>query len=253
MKSIAIGVIACGLANTGLLQAPSKASPDKDPGVEVATVKLSNPDETGELFTIRGRHVLTINTPVLDLIRFAFGLNPSQIIGAPEWLAKERFDIDAVPSAEGIPNNAQMWMMVRRILADRFHLKYEFVQKELPAFALVKDGRDVRLKRSSRGPDDPVDFYGSHGELTVNNATMNDFAVGLSRGLVSRPVVDQTGLEGRYDFTLKWSAEYNVASDPDAPPGLFTALEEQLGLALKPTHAEIKVLRIDHIERPSEN
>lgn len=253
MTRMVVGVVAICLVSGGVQQANSQIAPDKDLGVEVATVKPSSPDETGELFTIRGRHVLAINTPTLDLIRFAFGLHPSQITGAPEWLGKERFDIDAVPSAEGIPNNAQMWMMIRRILAERFHLKYEFVQKELPAFALVKVGKDSPLKRSIRRAEDPVDFYGSHGELTVNNATMNDFAVGLSRGLVSRPVVDQTGIQGRYDFTLKWSAETSIVSDPDAPPGMFTALEEQLGLALRPTHAEIKVLRIDHIEHPSGN
>lgn len=227
--------------------------PDKDPGVEVSTIKLSSPDETGELFAIRGRHVVTIGTPALDLIKFASGLNPHQIVGAPEWLAKDRFDVDAVPSVEGIPNNAQMWMMVRRILADRFQLKYEFVQKDMPAFALVKAGRDTHLKISSRSSDDPVDMYGSNGELTVNNATMNDFALGLSRGFASRPVVNQTGIEGRYDFKLKWSFESSATSDPDVSPGFFTALQDQLGLSLKPTHAEIKVLRIDHIDHPSAN
>src|SRR5215469_4757492 len=116
MMSTVLAVVAGCLVHSGLSQAPSKIGHDKDPGVEVATIKPSSPSETGELFTIRGRHVLAINAPAIDLIKFAFGLHPSQIIDAPEWLAKERFDIDAVPSAEGALNNDQMWMMVRRIL-----------------------------------------------------------------------------------------------------------------------------------------
>lgn len=251
MKRLLIGIVVSGLLSVTNV-APAQTARDKDPGVEVATVKPSNPEETDELCTIRGRHILTINTPAFDLIKFAFGLHPSQIVGAPEWLEKEKFDIDAVPSIDGTLNNAQMWMMVRRILADRFHLKYEFVEKNLPAYALVKTGKDLGLKQSLRRPEDPWDFYGSHGELTINNATMNNFAEGLSKGTVDKPVVDQTGIEGRYDFTLKWSA-LNATNDPNAPPGIFTALQEQLGLALKPTHAKIKVLRIDHIERPGEN
>jgi len=251
MKRLFVGFIVSGLIS-GADIAPSQMAPDKDPGVEVATIKPSNPEQTGELCTIRGRHVLTINTPVFDLIRFAFGLHPSQIIGAPEWLSKERFDIDAVPSIDGTLNNAQMWMMVRRILADRFHLTYEFVEKNLPAYALVKAGKGTGLKQSLRRPEDPWDFYGPGGELTVNNATMNNLAEGLSRGMVDKPVVDRTGIEGRYDFTLRWSG-LNAVNDPNAPPGIFTALQEQLGLALKPTHVEIKVLRIDRIERPGDN
>ena len=251
MKRLLVGIVVSGLLG-GAGMAPSQTAQDKDPGVEVATVKPSNPDQTGELCTIRGRHILTINTPTIDLIRFAFGLHPSQIIGAPEWLSKERFDIDAVPSTDGELNNAQMWMMVRRILADRFHLKYELFEKNLPVYALVKVGKDSGMKKSLRRSEEPWDFYGGNGELTVNNVTMIQFAEGLSRGLVDKPVVDQSGIEGRYDFTLRWSA-LNAANDPNAPPGIFTALQEQLGLALKPTHAKIKVLRIDHIERPSDN
>jgi len=251
MKKLLAGiVVSCLVSGAGL--ASSQTTQDKDPGVEVATVKPSNPDETGELCTIRGRHILTINTPALDLIRFAFGLHPSQIIGAPEWLSKEKFDIDAVPASDSVLKNEQMWMMIRRILADRFRLKYEFVEKNLPAYALVKAGKDLALKKSLRRPEDPWDFYGPSGELNVNNATMKNFAEGLSRGMVDKPVVDQTGIEGRYDFVLKWSG-LNAVNDPNVPPGIFTALQEQVGLALKPTHADIKVLRIDHVEHPGDN
>jgi uncharacterized protein (TIGR03435 family) len=70
---------------------------------------------------------------------------------------------------------------------------------------------------------------------------------------VERPVVDQTGIAGRFDFTLKWEPNETQNSDPNAPPGLFTAIEEQLGLKLEATKAPVDVIVIDHVERPSAN
>ncbi len=70
---------------------------------------------------------------------------------------------------------------------------------------------------------------------------------------VDRPIVDQTGLKGRYDFQLKWLTDDSHAMDPDAPPGLFTAIQEQMGLKLEPVKAPANVLAIDKVERPGEN
>jgi uncharacterized protein (TIGR03435 family) len=70
---------------------------------------------------------------------------------------------------------------------------------------------------------------------------------------VDRPIVDQTGLKGRYDFQLKWLTGENHANDQDAPPGIFTAIQEQLGLKLEPLKAPADVLVVDGAERPSAN
>jgi len=70
---------------------------------------------------------------------------------------------------------------------------------------------------------------------------------------LERPVVDQTGLADRYDFTLKWTPDGAPADDPNAPPGIFVAIEEQLGLKLEAAKVPVDVLVIDHVERPSEN
>jgi uncharacterized protein (TIGR03435 family) len=114
-------------------------------------------------------------------------------------------------------------------------------------------GGELHMKKTDRMQGQPVDIYGSHGELNVRNATMKDFATGLSRGLVARPVVDQTGLAGRYDFVLKWTTDGVVAPDPSAPPDLFAAMPEEIGLKLKATRADFPVLRIEAATQPSEN
>jgi uncharacterized protein (TIGR03435 family) len=107
-------------------------------------------------------------------------------------------------------------------------------------------------------------FFRGLGVLPASNATMQDFAGLLQSAVLDRPVVDQTGLTGRWDFTLSWTPDESqfvgmgikvpAPSDkPDAPPGLFTAIQEQLGLKLDSIKAPVDVLVIDHVEKPSAN
>ena len=107
----------------------------------------------------------------------------------------------------------------------------------------------------------PVVGYDARGELEADNATMADLAKFLQRFVLDRPTVDATGIEGHYDLVLRWtpdSAILNGAAgeaqgDAAAPPDLFTAIKEQLGLKLKPTKAKTDVFVIDRIELPSES
>jgi uncharacterized protein (TIGR03435 family) len=90
---------------------------------------------------------------------------------------------------------------------------------------------------------------------------MKDFAGLLQEVVLDKPVVDQTGIKGRYDFTLKWAPDFSQfgghvpppTEAPDAPPSLFTAVQEQIGLKLDTTKTMVDVLVIDHVEKPSEN
>jgi len=119
------------------------------------------------------------------------------------------------------------------------------------AMTVVKGG--PTLTKTKRLPQENTDFYGPRGELIVNNATMLAVATGLSRGMVDRPVDDQTGLTDRYDFDLKWNPDDSQGENSSALPGFFKAFEEQLGLKLTPTKAPMTVLIIDDISRPSAN
>lgn len=94
--------------NAWAIPEPPKAMPaDAIPKFDVVTVKPSDPSRPGKLFTIRGRHIMTINTNLNDIITFAYGLHPKQIIGAPDWFGTDKFDIDGVPDIEGQPSSKQ--------------------------------------------------------------------------------------------------------------------------------------------------
>jgi bla regulator protein blaR1 len=236
-----------------------------DPSFEVATVKPSNPGTPGKLFTVRGRQVMTVNTTVDDLVAFAYGVHARQIVKGTGWLETDKFDITGQPDLEGVPNQVQLRRMVQKLLADRFKLTFHREKQELSVYALVVGPKGPMLTKSSMDPNGlPSLLFRGLGSLPAANATMADLASAMQTAVLDRPVVDQTGISGRYDFTLTWTPdETQFASmgvrvppppaDGSGPPGLFTAFQEQLGLKLESIKAPAEVLVIDRIERPSEN
>jgi uncharacterized protein (TIGR03435 family) len=252
--------------NTWAIPEPPKPMPaDAKPKYDVVTVKPSDPNRPGKLFTIRGRQVLTINTTVNDLITFAYSLQTKEIINAPSWM-DEKYDVDGVPDVEGQPNIQQMRMLIADALVQRFGLKFHTEQREMSAYALSVAKGGPKLTVTSDRPSSPGNFiFGGFGKLHVTNSTMKDFCHGMQEAVMDRPVVDQTGLTERYDFNLNWTPdESQFASfgahipppnpdDPNPLPSLYTALQEQLGLKLEVAKANVDVMVIDHIDKPSAN
>jgi uncharacterized protein (TIGR03435 family) len=247
---------------------PAKLPPmaaDADPAFEVATIKPSKPDQQGKGFLVRGRTFSTINTNLSDLITFAYGLHARQIVGGPAWLETEKYDIAAEPDQPGQPNDKQLKLMVKKLLTERFKLTFHHDKKELSVYALTVGKTGAKLTKSEGDPNGlPGLFFRALGVLGVTNATMGDFTGVMQTAVLDRPVVDQTGLIGRFNFTLSWTPDESQfggmgikvpppSDKPDAPPGLFTAIQEQLGLKLDPTKAPVDVLVIDHVEKPSDN
>jgi len=239
---------------------------DANPEFEVATIKPSKPDTPGKFFRINGRRFATLNTTTNDLITFAYGVQAKQIVDGPAWFGSDKFDLDAQPDGQGMPSNKQWKTMIQKLLADRFKLTFHNEKKELSAYALVVGKNGPKLTKSQGDPNGgPSLFFRGLGNLPVANATMADFAGVMQGAVLDRPVVDQTGLQGRFDFLLKWTPDETQfaalggmrppppADTADAPPGLFTAIQEQLGLKLESTKAPVDVLVIDHVEKPSEN
>jgi uncharacterized protein (TIGR03435 family) len=236
---------------------------DANPVFEVATIKPTKPGTQGKVLTIRGTEFVTINFSLNDLISFAYGIHVRQITGGPSWLESDFYDITAKPDVEGIPNRKQLEGMVQKLLADRFKLTFHHDKKELSAFTLVVGKNGPKLAPSAGDPKGlPGLGFRALGNLIVNNANMSDFTQLMQAAVLDRPVVDQTDLKGRFDFTLKWTpdeSQFNgrggsVKSDAaDAPPDLFTAIQEQLGLQLKSAKVPVDVLVVDHVEKPSEN
>jgi len=185
----------------------------------------------------------------------------------PEWVLADRFDIQA--RASGRPTKAQLRLMMQSLLADRFKLAIHFETREVPVFALVpsKPGKTgPRLQPHSDQPPcstaSPCGRFDSlpnppgQFKIGARNVTMGFIANVLATSELGRPVLDQTGLAGNFDFTLEWTP--NIPPSPDfmpdqTGPTYIEALQEQLGLKLEPTRGPIQVPMIDHVDRPDEN
>lgn len=247
---------------------PPKLPPmaaDADPSFDVATIKPTPPDFKGKGFGGPPRHFRTRGTTLEDIMSFVYGVNPKQIVGAPDWAGTERFDITTgEPDVPGAPNQKQQKLMLRKVVEARFGLKFHKDQKEMSAYVLgvAKDG--PKMTKSDGDPNSPPAFFFTKlGHLTVRNATMLDVVQGFQGAVFDRPVVDRTGIDGRWNFSLKWTPDetqfqvFGVKIVPDesadAPPPIFTAIQEQIGLKLDATKTPVDVMVLDHVEKPSEN
>jgi uncharacterized protein (TIGR03435 family) len=242
---------------------------DADPGFDVVTVKPSDPKNRGKGFGMRGRHFTTLNTNLNDLIAFAYGLHSKQIIGAPDWFGTDLFDLDGVPDVEGQPSLHQMEMMVGKMLPDRFQLKFHHEQRELSVYIITVAPGGPKMAKTTSGPNDPQGFgFRGLGDLIVRNLSMTEFATWMQSGVMDKPVVDHTGLTGKFDFALKWTPDDSqfaqfrgsinpqppaAGDNPDAPPSLYTAVQETLGLKIEAGKAMDDVIVIDHVEKPTPN
>jgi len=240
-------------------QPPPRMAPmaaDANPVFEVATIKPTRPDEHGPRYDFRGRRFSVIHASLSDLLKFSYGLQQSQIAKAQDWVNSESYDISAVPDGEGEPSIKQWESMVKRLMADRFQLKFHFEKREQSVYVLTVARTGPKLTKSESDPSASGGMgFGPPGNFGATNQTMADIADALGQGVLNRPVVDQTGLTGRFDLRLTWTPDgpATATENPNAPPDFFTAIQEQLGLKVVSTKAPVDVLVIDHVERPSPN
>jgi uncharacterized protein (TIGR03435 family) len=244
---------------------PKPMAADANPSFEVATIKPSQPDRPGRAFLWRGGRFTTFNTTLSALIGFAYDVQDKQVVGAQDWMNTDKFDIEAKPDTPGTPSREQMRTMLQKLLADRFQLKFHGDKKELAAYVLTAGKTGPKMKKDDTDPNGlPGLFFRKLGDLNVRNATMGDFVHLLQSAVLDRPVVDETELAGKWDFELNWTPDdsqfggMGMRAPPpsdaaDAPPPLFTAIQEQLGLKLDSGKAQVDVMVIDHVEKPSPN
>ncbi|HWG16337.1 MAG TPA: TIGR03435 family protein [Acidobacteriaceae bacterium] len=238
---------------------PTMMAKDADPDWEVVTVKPGDPNDKRDRIDMNGRHAIVENEPVELILRFAYGVEKNQIAGLPDWAKTEIWSVDGVPNVEGKPAPEQFRALMRKLLAERFGVQLHHEQREMTVLALTVAKGGPKLEKSALDPSAPLSHKGSgSGGLEVHqftNWSMTDL-IPMLMLYTNRPVVDQTGLKGKYDFKLQWTrddAPATAAATPDAPPGLFTAIQEQIGLKLEPTKAMADVLVIDRVERPGAN
>jgi len=246
--------------------AESSGAQPKFDAFEVATIKPVEHDAKASRFiTIQGTHRFVIRDYTLKLlIAAAYDLNPRTISGGPAWLESEYFDILALTPGDIRPTHDEQMAMLRKLLADRFNLTFHREQKEFSIYVLEIARNGPKLKESAEPPDDAAKLisivYPQRIVLPARNATMGAFASLLQRAVLDRPVVDKTGLSGRYDFDLAWAPDESQfggevpAASVDAPsPPFFSAIRQELGLRLRATKGPVEALVVDRAEQPSAN
>lgn len=244
------------------------------------SIKRSAPNQPGMS--------MSSNATLLLLMQFAYAshdnpmaghttpLPASEIVGGPEWIRSERYDIDAKPAPNTDPK--VWWQMWQTLLADRFKLKLHRETRELPVYVLAAAKGGLKLPAAK--PADCVSFppgtrphfvrgkvdcgyvsgpgmgFGAGLGMVGRKVRIGDFAKELAL-ILDRPVLDQTGFTGVFDLKLNFRPDPALAGFPDhggppvpGLPNIFAALEDQLGLQLTPSTAPVQVLVIDRAEKP---
>ena len=269
VASVCVAVIA--------LHSPSAAQVVKSDGpkpqFEVATVRPNNSGESNASMGPRpGGRLVGTNQTAHNLIRNAFNLQPYQIVGGPDWMDSDRFDIiakaaEADLDEKGMMPFPQFALRLQALLEDRFKMVTRWETREMPVYALVvvTEGKlgpklSVHTGDCNRNPGLPpptprpsTGFCGTRSNMTPAGATVTGAGIsfdGFARNLsnaAGRFVVNKTGLTGAYDLELTFTPDQSAAT---AGPSLFTAMQEQLGLKLESQRAPVEVLVVDKLERP---
>ncbi len=203
------------------------------------------------------------NVSIRELLQQSFNIRQELISGLPSWAEGARFDISAKivdldMEALRKLKRPQREMMLRSLLVERFGLKWHIETKSLPIYEMVVAKGGAKLKPNPETSNPNGSMSTKNNDFTAHNIQLISLAELLSDEL-QRPVRDKTGLDGRYDFELKWSRDESSAAPSgdsnagDALPSFFTALQEQLGLKLQPAQGPVDTLVIDHLEVPTEN
>src|SRR5206468_583620 len=144
-------------------------------------------------------------------IAAAYNLTVRAISGGPAWIDSDRYDILAKPPGEVRPNLDEQMSMLRRLLADRFKLTFHREEKTFSIYALTIAKSGSKMRKGTESPDgpQPLIFVLSPQGATLpgRDATMAELASVLQRAALDRPVIDKTGLSGRYDFDLEWAPD----------------------------------------------
>jgi len=251
----------------------------------------------GDVYQPRGGVFLARNLPLSAYIEFAYKITPAQeelaFSKMPKWVTTDRFDIQA--KAEGNPGKDQMRLMMQSLLADRFRLMVHYETQQIPVLALIMDRPGIlgpQLQQHpfnvpcpttsivpSPAPTSQPQLVDSRFPATcggilpmtpsapgryrsgARNVTMDLIASSFTEGSeLDRPVIDRTGLTGKFDYALEYSprpdgtppSETNLHSDPSGP-SLTQALQEQLGLKFEPQTAPLNVVVVDYADALSVN
>jgi uncharacterized protein (TIGR03435 family) len=275
-------------AQTNAAGAASTDDPTGGVRFDVVSIKLNKTGKYGgsPIFPDDGDSMNLTNMTLEDILKFDYAIHREPgLVGLPDWAGKDRYDIQAKVAASDVAawrklSGGSRRLVLRAMLADSFKLKVHTEDRDLPVYALVLDKNGPKNMQEVKAADfDPDISRGRDGAvlggwaspdksrpsrpgdpMVAHQMSMGYFLFWLNQMDLGRPIYNQTGLNGNYNFTLQFapeqiSARANAAVETDsaAGPSIFTALQDQLGLKLQPAKGPVTVMVVDHIERPPEN
>jgi uncharacterized protein (TIGR03435 family) len=245
----------------GILAQP----PGTLPSFEVSTIKRSSPDARDRSLPIIGARFMANNHTLKECIGYAYNLTPKLISGGPAWIGSDRYDIVGAGPSGAALHLDQAPPMFQTLLTDRFKLKFHRAEQPMSVYNLALGRNGPKLKETVPEPGKRAELIMRPSAprvltLPARNITIAGFVSLLEWSILDRPVIDRTGLTGRYDFDLEWKVDGTQTDRGPVPPGadsndkpdIFSAIRE-LGLRLEPARTPVEVLVIDHVERPDEN
>jgi len=238
---------------------PAPMAAGADPAYEVATIKPARPDEVHPIYDLRAPEFHATGTNAAELIKTVYKIRGRQIVNAPHWVEESKFDITAKPDTPGIPSEDQTRVMIRKLLAERFHLVCHTSTQDFPALVMTLDPKGPHPT-----PSDPafnghnamiMQQEGGDSLLHLSGATMQFFVKVLMDRYRDKQIVDETGLTGTYDITLRLpaaalqgigdgGAEEETGSD-------YIAAAEKAGFKFVSKKAPLPVVVVDHIDPPT--
>jgi len=267
LSAIAVGLL--GMLTSAALGQEKAPQAQVSPAFDVATIKPTNatdghthiyrhPDDGG---------FQAMNLSLKGLLEFAYAIPQTRIFGGPGWVDSAKWDVQAKASNEvdelvhklgGTQSTAEKQQMVRALLTERFKLTVHQETRELPLYALVVAKGGSKLKETEANG---LNIGTGNSHIRIQGGDSVAILAAELAKVLGRVVLDKTGIQGRYDITIRWTPEnglpdkVNGASSPEETngPSIFTAVQEQLGLRLDSQKGPVPVLVIDRAEMPSEN
>lgn len=254
----------CLLAAAGLIFSLLLHSQDKSARLtfEVASIRPAKPGvQGGGIKPLPGGQEYSAkNVPVKLMISLMYKIPMRQITGGPGWIETDFYDVEA--KADRSYNLDDLHTMFQNLLADEFKLKFHKETREGPVYALLLDKSGLKMEVNESAQDFEIPIQGGPNGIVGKRVPMQYLSWFLGQVLQrdERPVINQTGLDKNYDFTLVFAPEL----PPDFPkenlppgfldrPGIFDALKQQLGLRLEAQKGPVEYYVIDQVEKPAAN
>ncbi len=230
---------------------------------EVASIKPVKPGTRGGGIKPKpsGQGYIAAGVPVRLMINLMYKVPLKQITGGPAWLDTDLWDIEA--KADRSYNLDDLHTMFQNLLSDEFKLKFHKEAREGQVFALIVDKSGLKMKVNESPQDYEIPIRGGKDGVTIGKRVPIQYLCYWLAQILrddGRPVIDKTGLDKNYDFTLSFLQELppNILKENLPPafldrPFIFAALREQLGLKLDPRKGPVEFYVIDHVEKPASN